>query len=170
MTQAPTPADRRSERARLAAAAAAHHTRNNVIACAGFTILSLLGAFFYAPVWWEKLDIQRHSAPTEATLDNEYVERISTRNGVRTVSYAVTFAYTVAGAQYHGSGTIEQQPRSTMQVFYDTRQPGSARIEGLEDFHFSSGILGFLIIVAVASVIGFLVFHARWRVLRALAA
>jgi hypothetical protein len=57
-----------------------------------------------------------------------------------------------------------------MQVFYDTRQPGSARIESLEDLHFSTGILAFLVIVAVASVIGFLVFQARWRALCALAA
>lgn len=171
MTQAQSlAAERIRERARLAAALALRKTGNNVIACMGFSILGLLGAFFFAPKWWEALGFVRNAVATEAQLDNDYVENTSRRNGITFVSYRVGYSYVVGGTNYHGGDTIEAKPQGSMQVFYDARNPGLSRIEYMGHFWIDTAILGILVVVTVAAVLGFLVFRARWRVLRGIVA
>jgi hypothetical protein len=135
----------------------------NLVACVGFALMAAAGTFFAFPSKCLKpLTILTSSVTTEATLDDRYQERTSTRKGITTTAYNVNYTFTVDGKTYRGSSAIDNEPTKTMTVTYVSGQPS---INGLDlKTHAWIDLAIFLVPLGVllASVLA-LVVHFRSR-------
>jgi hypothetical protein len=102
-------------------------SNQNLIATIGIGIMAAIGTVLSFPSHCQQpIDILLHHETVEATLDNDYKERISNRTGT---SYQVSYSFVVKGTEYRGNSAISSAPTKTMPVIYWTKSPGRNDIE-----------------------------------------
>jgi hypothetical protein len=136
-------------------------SQQNFIGTIGFAILAMIGmALAYQSNLVRPLDLLAHVDSTTATLYNEYTERTSTRRGISTTSYEISYTFEVNGKKYSGRCPIDDTPREQMTVYYDRRDPTTNGMQLCGHAYIDLGFFGVMVVVLLACI-GAIILHIR---------
>lgn len=131
---------------------------NNFIAVCGFLVMSTIGVFMtFGDKLVRPLSALFDIGVTEATVDNEYMQRDTTRKGIEITAYAIKYGYVVDGKPYRGESATGEVPKEKMAVQYMKSNPGISGMELKGNALFDIGIFSFMFMVFAVCLIALLV-------------